>query len=265
MGRIDKTQRLILAALVGAGLGGIAVSQGRPPATEMTSKTDDRIHPSGRDVSTKVEAKDAHTGTVDILSPTAVTGGTAPVGNQIFYSAPTAGQALEGPSGAAAVAAPGATAKTAGMVCKPAVSGSGEGKFQDPAQNKAKANWQNVAAGIHGGVWDWNKASGHAMSCRHNGLGPIERRWTCTATAEPCEEVINCKPAYVQVEGASAKLQSGAEENAVNQWQHDAGNAHGAAFKYWSKAANQTSSCRHNGLGPIQRRWRCTLRARPCD
>jgi hypothetical protein len=152
-----------------------------------------------------------------------------------------------------------------GTTCHPAISGSGNAKFQNNAENNAKGDWQNVANGTYpGGPFDWTKAAGHAMSCRHNGLGPLQRRWTCTATAQPCYESLTCKPGYIQVQGGSAKLQSGAQTNAENQWQHDAGNAYGTAFKYWGNAANKSMSCWHNGLGPIQRRWRCTARGRPC-
>ncbi|MBV8686308.1 MAG: hypothetical protein JOZ90_09760 [Alphaproteobacteria bacterium] len=173
-------------------------------------------------------------------------------------------QAKAGASQAVAAAAgPTGVAATTGTSCVAAVSGSGEAKFQSTAETHAKGDWQNVAAGTYGGSWDWTQAANPSLNCHHNGLGPIQRRWTCTATAEPCQTVLTCKP-FVEVEGGSAKLQSGAETNAENQWQHDAGDLYGTAFKYWGQAQNKTMSCHHNGLGPLQRRWRCTARARPC-
>lgn len=178
-------------------------------------------------------------------------GRTAPASNRISGFSRTSAQALTRSADVEAQSGNG------GTVCKDAVSATGRAMLQSSAENKAKGSWHGVAASAYGGTWDWNTASGHAINCTHNKLGPLERRWTCTATAQPCEEVLACDAGWTTEEGASAKLQSGAETNAINKWQN-------VTNASWANAANRVNSCRHNGLGPLERRWRCTARARAC-
>lgn len=64
----------------------------------------------------------------------------------------------------------------------------GKAVLQSGAENKAIAAWQATAGGTYGGAYQtWSNAHSTSLNCQHNGLGPIQRRWECTATGQPCK------------------------------------------------------------------------------
>jgi hypothetical protein len=161
--------------------------------------------------------------------------------------------------------------KKATTVCLGPISALGHGKLQGPTENSAKLNWQNTAPANFN---SWSNAINKDVSCHHDGRPPWLRQWTCTATAEPCNGSGGtssggtggaplCYDSF-NVEGNDAKLQTGAENNAVYSWQQTASNNHGPAYAGWGLARGKDISCHHNGLGPLQRRWRCVATGTPC-
>ena len=157
--------------------------------------------------------------------------------------------------------------------CVAAVSGAGRGRFRGFAEMEAKDNWRSGTAGLWGqGYADWNRAQNQDVTCGHDGK-PI-KTWTCTAIAEPCNDAAlpsptptptpqpACYPS-IAIEGNDAKLQTGAETYSIAAWRAQAA-SYGAVYQDWNKAVGKDITCRHNGLGPLQRRWRCVATGQPC-
>jgi len=150
--------------------------------------------------------------------------------------------------------------------CYPAVSASGESMLQSQAQAAAITAWRAAAAST--GLNDYNHAQGKSMTCQRR---PPFGRWSCAVTAQPCipggtgnpDPNPVCHPQLIAT-GPWRKLQSTAQNHAVDQWQHDAGNAYGTNYKWWNKSNNRDLSCSHDGRKPILRHWQCRARAEPC-
>jgi hypothetical protein len=171
-----------------------------------------------------------------------------------------AGATTAGPAAALAmIAAPGAGG------CFPAVSASGEALLQSQAQAAAIRAWKDAAAST--GFNDYDHAQAISMTCQRR--TPL--RWSCALTAQPCvpggsansAATPACYPTLT-VTGGWAKLQSGAQEKARDQWQHDAGIAYGTNYKWWNKSNNRDTTCHHDGKGPLTRQWQCVAHADPC-
>lgn len=163
-------------------------------------------------------------------------------------------------------------------VCFNLVSATGHGKLQAGATNSARVNWNQMVGNSYN---SFGNSDGQDTTCRHDGRPPILRQWTCIATARRCQGSGSssggsssggsssggglplCHNSFA-VEGAQALLQPGAENNAVSAWQQTANNNHGPAYQAWGRAQGRDVACRHNGLGPIQRRWRCIATGTPC-
>ncbi|MEA3000906.1 MAG: hypothetical protein QOK17_2739 [Sphingomonadales bacterium] len=77
---------------------------------------------------------------------------------------------------------------TSPPLCQSRFSATGDdAKLQTWAENRAVAAWQSVALSAYGGNYQaWGNAQGRDTTCHNNGLGPLQRRWTCVATATPC-------------------------------------------------------------------------------
>lgn len=162
--------------------------------------------------------------------------------------------------------------------CVPAYSQTGHGKLQAGAEISARNNWNKLRPD---GFSRFNDSPGHDMTCHHDGRPPLRRQWTCVATAQPCKEEEGgtgsstgtgtgtgtgtpiCHAAF-SVEGVDAKLQTQARNFAVDAWQGVAASKHGVLYQTWGLAQGTDISCRHNNLGPLQRRWRCIATASPC-
>lgn len=160
--------------------------------------------------------------------------------------------------------------------CGVAVSGAGRGRFRGPAEMEARSNWRkDTVAQYDPSYGDWNKALNSDVTCGHN--GKKIKTWICTAFAVPCSDTATppsttsstntgtqptCYPS-ISVEGDKAVLQTGAETNSLAAWRAQVA-SYGAAYQDWNKAIGRDVTCRHNGLGPAQRRWRCVRTAQPC-
>jgi hypothetical protein len=173
-----------------------------------------------------------------------------------------ASPALSSPSSATA------TAKTL-VTCVGAFTATGNHIGPGFALDVARSRWRDNVNKYYGTAYEiWDNSRNRVEQCHRR--GPLN--WSCDLTAEPCDGYGAVSPTPngpacygpLSVDGGDAKLQSGAENNARNQWQHDAGVAYGAAYKGWQTAHNASMSCRHNGLGPLQRRWVCTASGEPC-
>lgn len=224
----------LAGSLAGAGLTGIASSQG----TQSVKSPQPRI---------------------ETIDPTAVVPVDTP-----------------GPSFKAQAVQSGLTVQAAGPIigaggCYQSVSGSGTHLIQSIAVSDAITEWRTNAAALYP-VNNWNHAQAKAQHCERESPAHFRRRWICTVSGEPCipggtstttPSPPACYPS-LSATGGDAKFQSNAEDNARNQWQHDAGDAYGVDYKYWGTAHGRDMSCHHNGLGPLQRRWTCTATAEPC-
>jgi hypothetical protein len=157
--------------------------------------------------------------------------------------------------------------------CVAAVSGAGRGRFRGPAEMEATSNWRRDTAAAWGQNYaNWNNAQGRDVTCGHD--GKAIKTWTCTAYAVPCDPYAPPSPTptgpaqpacypEIAVEGARAVLQTGAQTNSIAAWRAQAA-SHGALYQDWNKAAGKDITCSHNGLGPVQRRWRCVAKGKPC-
>lgn len=201
--------------------------------------------------------------------------GGAGLGGAAFFqgSAPAVAAARAPTAAPLAAGAMLAMART----CLSPYSQTGHNKLQGPAAALAKTRWNQVRPD---GYSKFNDSDGQDVTCRHDGRKPLFRTWTCVATATPCKEE---EPGTVTVtvntgtgtgtpicygsfsaEGEKAMIQTHAENRAVDAWQVAAGGAYGANYQAWGNAQGAGLSCSHNGLGPMQRRWRCTATAAPC-
>ena len=149
--------------------------------------------------------------------------------------------------------------------CYPAVSASGESLVQSQAQAAAIDAWRSAAAAV-GSPANYNHARSKSMTCERR---PPLRRWNCAVTAQPCisggagnpDPNPACHPQVIAT-GPWRRLRSTAENQARDQWQHDAGNAYGTNYKWWQKSRNRSISCSHDGQRP--RDWQCRATAEPC-
>ncbi|RYY26068.1 MAG: hypothetical protein EOP62_11340 [Sphingomonadales bacterium] len=158
--------------------------------------------------------------------------------------------------------------------CHAAQSGVDRGRFRGPTEQAAKSAWNfSVVASVGPSYAKWNKARNADVTCGHD--GKRLKTWTCTATAEPCDDgppnptptptptpQPACYPS-ISIEGADTKLQSGAQTQSIHAWRGQVAQ-YGAIYQDWNKAQGKDITCRHNGLGPLQRRWRCVATGKPC-
>lgn len=252
----------IAGSLAAAGLSGIASSQGIGPKTERPGRpvtvgtTTEFTTTTRPDATYKAEAAESY----DTNSNTVFTTTTLPAGSGFKVGEVQAAQVV-----LAAQAAP-----IGAGGCYPTVSGIGRDVWQQSAHNSAAANWSDNARRLYG-IGNVNNVQNLQRPCERESRSHAPRRWICTFTAQPCipggTPTPDPQPACygsLSVEGSSEKFQSTAENRAMEQWQRDAGNAHGVAYRTWTRAHSRDISCRHNGLGPLQRRWICTARGEPC-
>lgn len=253
---------MLAAALAGLAVGGIAFSQGTQP---------DKAAPEKADPKAVYEYRQPDSGFVPTLKVEDATPAPDKSGQyQLEFKGPAAGQSYQYQTGTPTAEVmkevppdpdkPGPGNPPNPSICQPLVTAEGKAPLRAGAEFNAKYNWKKAAGG---GKEEWDSAKGQSMDCRQE--GPL-RRWSCVASG--CSGSGTVKPqcrAQLAATGGWAKLQSGAESKARDQWQHDSGNAHGAAFKWWNKARNHDTSCRHDGKKPIVRQWQCVARADPCS
>lgn len=82
----------------------------------------------------------------------------------------------------------GSSGGTGTPACHPSFAVDGnDAKVQGLAETRAVDAWQSSANSAHGNNYKyWPKAQNKDISCRNNGLGPMQRRWICTARGQPC-------------------------------------------------------------------------------
>jgi hypothetical protein len=251
----------IVGAMAGAGLSGIATSQGTGPTTEVPGRRGsvdaNTVYTSGNRLDTPYQAE----------APAGVGVNSNTITTTAF---PGGAQHKIGAEQAAAIVAAAQGPPIGAGGCYPTVSGIGRDVLQQSAHATAAANWSDNARSLYG-IGNVNNVQNLQRPCERESRSHAIRRWICTYSAQPClpggtttpDPLPACYPALA-VEGSSEKFQSTAENRSYEQWQRDAGNAHGADYRTWTRANNRDISCRHNGLGPLQRRWICTARGEPC-
>jgi hypothetical protein len=175
---------------------------------------------------------------------------------------------IQSPLKTTGVAGTTGTTATAAPTCYAAISAGAVGAIRGLVESKAIERWTVLAADQPPYISSWNHAQAKTYDCKRE--GPTQR-WSCVVTAQPCisgsdpipDPTPACYPARTAT-GPWRKLQGTAENHARDQWQYEAGNAHGANYKWWNKARNSDISCSHDGKKPAFRQWQCRAVAEPC-